>query len=99
MAKTYTAQQIKDIVDSEAKRLGVDPTLAEAIVEAESKGNNQAVNPNDNGSPSYGLFMLHKGGELGNLTPEQAFDPKTNIDTALGELVRVMKAHPGIDPG
>jgi hypothetical protein len=32
---------------------------------------------------SFGEFQLHQGGELGSLTPQQAFNPATNAATAI----------------
>lgn len=63
-----------------ARNLGIDPRLAVADAYQESKLNPQAVG--DNGT-SFGVFQLHKGGELGSLTPTQAFDVDTNSVTAL----------------
>lgn len=79
-----------------AEGLGIDPNLALAMMMTESKGDPRAVG--DNGS-SYGLFQLHQGGELGNLSPTQAFDPATNARVALTQLARVLQANPNIDPG
>jgi hypothetical protein len=39
---------------------------------------------------SFGLFQLHEGGELGNLSQQQAFDPATNAERALSEFSAVM---------
>jgi soluble lytic murein transglycosylase-like protein len=80
-------QNVRTVVQ-EAKQKGVDPVTAVATMLTESQGNNKAVG--DNGS-SFGLFQLHKGGELGNMSQQQAFDPKTNADTALTEMARVQK--------
>jgi cell wall-associated NlpC family hydrolase len=54
--------------------------LAVSFALEESGGNARAVG--DQGS-SYGLFQLHKGGALGNLTPQQAFDPYTNAGVVM----------------
>lgn len=80
---TYAAKDANanaKIVAQVAKQMGVDPATAIAAMLVESGGNAKAVG--DRGS-SFGLFQLHKGGELGKLTPEQAFDPVTNAQTAL----------------
>lgn len=69
--------------------------LATATVESN-------LNPNDqgdyvNGIPtSFGLFQLHRGGELGTLTPTQAFDPYTNASVALVRFQQVEASHPGL---
>lgn len=93
----YTAQQVKDIVDKAAAAQHVPKELAEAATQLESGGNPYAVG--DHGT-SFGLFQLHRGGELGNLTPEQAFNPWTNANVALHEFAHVMQVHPEVtDPG
>lgn len=85
------------IVRAVAKSLNVDPDLAVATEHVESQGNPQAVG--DQGT-SFGLFQLHQGGELGNLTPQQAFDPTTNATRALTQFRNVQMAYPNIrDPG
>lgn len=67
-------------VAQQARAAGVPPDLAVAIALEESGGDPRATG--DAGS-SYGLFQLHKGGALGNLTPEQAYDPATNAGVVL----------------
>lgn len=66
-----------------ASQLGVDPNLALATAYQESGFNPTAVG--DNGS-SFGIFQLHRGGELGSLTPQQAYDPTTNARVALSVI-------------
>lgn len=67
-------------IQAVAKQLGVDPNLALATAYQESKFNPTAVG--DRGT-SFGLFQLHQGGELGSMTPQQAFDPARNAQTSL----------------
>ena len=86
---------VADIVGV-ANSYGLDPRLAVADAQHESGLSPTAVG--DNGT-SFGLFQLHEGGELGNLTPAQACDPVTNATVALGVMSQVAKAHPGADPG
>jgi hypothetical protein len=85
-----------DAIVSVARQLGVDPVLALADSYVESGWNPRAVG--DAGT-SFGLFQLHRGGELGSLTEEQAFDPTTNAQRALSEFALVQKRSPGLDPG
>ena len=92
----YTSDQIKSIIADVARSMGIDPNLAIATAEVESGLNPYSVG--DSGT-SFGLFQLHRGGELGSMTPEQAYDPATNTRRALSEFVKVAKTHPGIDPG
>src|SRR5579872_2106957 len=72
----------------------VDPVLAVSMAILES-----ALNPNAIGDnyTSFGLFQLHKGGELGNLTETEAFDPVRNTRVALSYLKHFYK--PEYNPG
>lgn len=73
-----------------ARQKGVDPTTAVATMLVESGGNNRAVG---DGGTSYGLFQLHRGGELPKgWGPNQAFDPRANANVALGEFARVQNS-------
>ena len=91
------SQSVINAIDSVAAKYGVNPQLAQAIAQQESGLNPYAVG--DNGT-SFGLYQLHQGGELGNLTPQQAFNPTTNANVALGQLAATIKANPNItDPG
>lgn len=88
---------IQAIITKIADQYGVNPNLAIADASVESNLNPTAVG--DNGT-SFGLFQLHRGGELGNLTPQQAFNPVTNASVALAQFAAVQKANPGLtDPG
>lgn len=71
-----------------ARENGVDPKLAVAMMLVESGGDNRAVG--DNGT-SFGLFQLHQGGMLtsAGLTPEQAYDPRTNAEVSIGNLAKI----------
>lgn len=81
------------IVAQVAKQMGVDPVVAIAAMLVESGGNSQAVG--DRGT-SFGLFQLHKHGELGNMSPQQAFDPVTNARTALSYFQHGHVSNPGM---
>ena len=70
-------------VTSTAKRYGVDPILALATAMRESGLNPHAVG--DQGT-SFGLFQLHRGGELGSMSRHQAFNASTNAARALREF-------------
>jgi hypothetical protein len=87
---------IEAIIIASATAHGVDPYTAIACAKAESDLDPEAVG--DHGT-SFGLFQLHRGGELGDLTREEAFDPKTNADVALTVMGRVAEKHPGVTPG
>lgn len=87
---------IEAAIVGSAETYGVDPRLALSIAQYESGLNPAAVG---DGGTSYGLYQLHQGGELGSLTPAQAFNPVTNADTALAVVSRVAAADPNGDPG
>ena len=92
----YTTAQIMQIITQVANSKGVDPNLAIADAEVESNLNPYAVG--DYGT-SFGLYQLHEGGELGNLTPQQAFNPTTNASVALSNFANVQAQNPNMDPG
>jgi hypothetical protein len=80
-----TAKKIAAI----ALEFGVDPRLAVATAMRESGLNPFAKGDFDKKgrATSFGPFQLHEGGELGNLTPKQAYDVGINTRTALSEFV------------
>lgn len=84
------------VITQVANQYGLPPEIALATAYHESGLNPQAVG--DNGT-SFGLFQLHEGGELGSLSPQQAFDPITNAETAIPVIASVYKMHPNWTPG
>lgn len=96
-AAAGSLSSIEQAIVAQAEANGVDPRLALATAQQESGLNPAAVG--DQGT-SFGLYQLHEGGELGNLSPGQAFDPSTNASVALSVMGQVIKANPQIsDPG
>jgi len=90
-------QQIEGILDTMSVEFNIDHCLIWAIAWHESRWNPQAVG--DNGT-SFGLFQLHMGGELGNLTPEEVMaEPALNAFIAVSRLAAAIQANPGISPG
>lgn len=89
-------QSVIDVITQVAKQLGVPPVLALSIAFHESGLDPKATG--DNGT-SFGLFQLHKGGELGSHSRTWAENPYNNARTALSEVARVLKANPGMDWG
>lgn len=79
-----------------AQKHGVDPALALAVAWQESKWNTRAIG--DNGT-SFGLYQLHRGGQLGNRTPEWAYNPENNANQALSVMAGVARKHPKWSPG
>lgn len=88
--------QVVPVIYDEAVRHHVDPTLAVATAIQESGLRPTAVG---DGGTSFGLYQLHRGGELGSLTPQQAFDPTTNAATALGVFESTESRYHFTDPG
>lgn len=87
---SYTFGEIEHDINTEALKYRVDPRLALAYILQESGGNPYAQGDYSGGQPtSFGLAQLHRGGELGNLTPQQAFNPVTNLDVSLSEVAGV----------
>jgi soluble lytic murein transglycosylase-like protein len=85
-----------EMIIHESKNMEVDPVLAVSMAILES-----ALNPNaigDSGT-SFGLYQLHEGGELGNMTAEEAFNPVTNTRVALKVLHIATLNNPGQSPG
>jgi hypothetical protein len=90
-------QQIEGILNTMSVHFDIDHCLIWAIAWHESRWNPQAVG--DDGT-SFGLFQLHLGGELGNLTPQEVMDePALNAFIAVSQLAAVIQANPGISPG
>lgn len=86
---------IYNAVEPAFKAYNVPDPIWETVVEVESAWNPRAVG--DNGS-SFGLFQLHRGGQLGNLTPEQAYDPATNARVAAPAIASAYNEVRGFDP-
>jgi hypothetical protein len=80
------------VVADVAKKMGVDPATAIAAMLVESGGNAHAIG--DHGT-SFGLFQLHRGGELGKMSPNQAYDPETNAKVALSYFKKGEQQNPG----
>lgn len=97
MAAAPSLSAIEQAIVAQAEANGVDPRLALSDAQQESGLNPTAVG--DQGT-SFGLFQLHEGGELGSLSPTQAFNPSTNASVALSVMGQVIQANPNIsDPG
>lgn len=79
---------------SVAKELGVDPVLALAAGMVESSLLNTAVG---DGGESFGVLQLNVNGQLGKLSPAQAFNPYTNARVALSTFALNQSKY--TDPG
>ena len=91
---------VGDDITAWANHLGLDPTLCLADFWSECGGNVHAQGDYENGVPtSFGPFQLHKGGELGDLTPAQAENINTACSIALGHFAAVKALYPSLTGG
>src|SRR5580692_254982 len=89
MGQLGQISSIQQMIVNAANTYGVPPTVALAIAQHESAFNPNAINStlNTNGTIDYGLFQLNTSVlQTYGLTPAQAMDPQTNINTAVGLL-------------
>ena len=87
--------KIAELIEAEAIRQGVNPTLAKAVAMQESSGNHQAnIKPNSAGA--VGLFQVIPGhaAEYG-MKPEDAFDLNGNIKYGIAELKKKLALNGG----
>lgn len=87
---------VVNAIRSVAGQLGVDANLALATAYRESGFDPTAVG--DQGT-SFGIYQLHRGGELGTLTQAQANDPTRNAQVSLSVVRSVAGKMPGASPG
>lgn len=92
----YTKSQIISIITQVANQHGLPPAIALAAAQLESGFNPYAVG--DNGS-SFGIFQLHRGGELGSHSSDWAYNPTNNANTAISVMASVYHSHPNWTPG
>jgi len=87
-------QELINIIDPIAEKYGVPSQLWEVVVKIESDWNPRTVG--DNGT-SFGLFQLHKGGQLpekyNDCTPANCavFDPALNAEIAMPYIAAAWK--------
>ena len=109
MANSNDPYGVIDSITKVAEADHIDPNLAIAIARQESGLDPYRVG--DQGT-SFGLFQLHKGGELpaawaagpyvaghGGSIPIKATDPTANAQVALSVVQSVQNAHPTWSPG
>ena len=77
-------QRFADIVDSAARRHGVDPDLVHAVIAVESGYRANAQSP----AGAQGLMQLMPGTQL-DLGVSDAFDPRQNVDAGVAYLRRL----------
>src|SRR5271165_3421954 len=82
-----TTTSIQQMIVQAANQYGVPPNSALGIAAHEAGFNPNATNNNTNGTTDYGVMQLNTSVlQTYGLTPAQAFDPQTNIDTAVSLL-------------
>lgn len=88
MAKNnnYTKQEIKELIIQEALKRKIDPAIALAIAEYESKFNPNAHNSKD--EDSVGLFQINR---QAHPDYKGGFDVKKNIQYGVGVIVDALK--------
>lgn len=92
--KKYNKDKIIALIKSYADKNSINPAILLAIAEQESGFNNTSENLSDPNGGSYGLFglTLNIAKEFQpNITPEQLFNPDTNIKIAIQLLQANMK--------
>ena len=77
-------QRFADIVDSAARRHGVDPDLVHAVIAVESGYRANAQSP----AGAQGLMQLMPGTQL-DFGVSDAFDPRQNVDAGVAYLRRL----------
>jgi hypothetical protein len=78
---------IQQMIVAAANQYGVPLNVALGVAAHESGFNPSATNLNTNGTTDYGVFQLNTSVlQTYGLTPAQALDPQTNINTAMSLL-------------
>jgi hypothetical protein len=89
---------IQQMIVAAANQYGVPPSIALGIASHESGFNPNATNLNTNGTTDYGVMQLNTSVlQTYGLTPAQAFDPQTNIDTSMSLLGGYLSKYGNID--
>jgi len=103
---TWTDEQVRTRIDTVAASYSLPAWLAEIAARVESGFDPYARGDRVNGQyTSFGLYQLHRGGELEALpgTYDQkiaaAYDPGTNARVALQRIAAVYHQDPNRDPG
>jgi hypothetical protein len=81
---------VKEIIQAAAKRYGVDPTLVDAVVRAESGYNAKAISP----AGAKGLMQLMPA-TAKSLGVSDAFDPAQNVDGGVQYLKAMLDKYDG----
>ena len=81
------ASSIQQMIVAAANQYGVPLNVALGVAAHESGFNPNAAHVNTDGTTDYGVFQLNTSVlQTYGLTPAQAYDPQTNINTAMSLL-------------
>jgi hypothetical protein len=95
LGQTSTASVQQMIVDA-ANQYGVPPSIALGIAAHESGFNPNALNNNTNGTTDYGVMQLNTLTlQTYGVSPADALDPQTNIDTGVSLLGSLLQKYNG----
>lgn len=83
----WTRERVIEETILESEKQGADPTLVLAVFQKEAGLNPGAIG--DSGS-SFGLRMLHRGGQLGTHAAAWALDPRNSIPEGVAALKRAL---------
>ena len=91
-----TQAQVATMIVQSASQFGVPVSVALGIASHESGFNPNATNNNTNGTTDYGVMQLNTSVlQTYGLTPAQALDPQTNIDTSMKLMSMYLKQYNG----
>lgn len=98
LGATTSTPAVQQMIIQAANQYGVPPSIALGIASHESKFNPNATHLNTNGTTDYGVMQLNDSVlQTYGLTPAQAFDPQTNINTAMQLLGGYISKYGNID--
>jgi soluble lytic murein transglycosylase-like protein len=93
---TPSQSNVAAMVTQAAQQYGVPVNVALGIASHESGFNPSATHLNANGTTDYGVMQLNDTVlETYGLTPAQALDPQTNINTAVSLLAKYLGQYNG----
>lgn len=100
----YPRDYIIATITAVAMANGLDPRIALATSYEESgfdpfKNGDYKIPGDESTATSFGLFMLHEGGELGSHSQFWAYSPANNCAVAIPEIARQRRANPGKSAG
>jgi len=93
-----STSSIQQMIVNAAAQYGVPANIALGVAAHESGFNPTATNVNTNGTTDYGVMQLNTSVlQTYGLTPAEALDPQTNIDTAMSLLGGYISKYGDVD--